>query len=102
MVTVRVLWGSGSIPCTRHGHLKQDDAIAHVSICSVYFLVTKFTISISVDYVTIMATVLVKAIKTSIPDGWVHAFDVLFDRAISGNPLLAESTVRVKFFCPSM
>ena len=77
MVIVRVLWGSGSMPCTRHGHLKQDDAIAHVSICSVY--VTKFTVSISLDYVTIMATVLVKAVKTSIPDGWVHAFDVLLD-----------------------
>ena len=36
---IRVLWGSGAIPCTRHGHLKQDDAVAHVSICSVYFLV---------------------------------------------------------------
>ena len=76
---VRVLWGSGSIPCTRHGHLKQDDAIAHVSVCSVYFLVTKFTVSISLDNVAIAATVLIKAVKTCVPDGWMHAFDMLFD-----------------------
>ena len=61
-MTIRVLWGSGSVPCTRHGNLKQDNTIAHVSICSVYFLVTKLTISISLDNVTIVAAVLIKAV----------------------------------------
>ena len=74
-----MLRGSGSVPCTRHGNLKQDNTIAHVSICGVHFLVTKFTVSIPLNYVAIMTAVLVKAVKTSVPDGWVHAFDVLFD-----------------------
>ena len=75
----RVLWGSCSVPCTRHGNLKQDNTVTHMSICSVYFLVTKLTVSISLDYVTILAAVCVEAVKTSVPDGWVHSFDVLFD-----------------------
>ena len=75
----RVLWGSGSMPSARHCHLKQDDTVAHVSVCSVYLLVTEFTISISLDDVAIVAAVLVKAVKASVPDGWVHALNMLLN-----------------------
>ena len=97
-----MFWGSGAVPCTRHVNLKQDNTIAHVSVCSVHFLVTKFTIPIPLNNVAIMTAVLIKTVQASVPNGWMHAFDVLFDGAIFGNPLPAESTMRVKFFCPSM
>ena len=74
-----MLWGSGAMPSTGHGHLKQDYAIAHVSVCGVYLLVAEFTVPVSLNDVTIMTAVLVKAVKASVPDGRMHAFDVLLD-----------------------
>ena len=74
-----MLWGSGSVPGTCHSHLKQNYTVTHVSICSVNLLITKFAVSIPLDYVSIVAAVFIEAIKTGVPDCRVHALDVLLD-----------------------
>ena len=94
--------GACPIPCARHCNLKQDYTVSHVSVSRVNFLATELAISITLDNVTILAAISIKAIKACVPNGRVHAFDVLFDRAILGNPLVAKTTMRDELFRPFM